>query len=103
MQTLRSFGRIVDSQTFYILFLSVGATYLCRRMDWAVQLPEGLIAIAIIFPLGFAINAAFSRREKALELYASLKASAVMLYVSHRDWLDPIAPELLEDVRAATR
>lgn len=103
MQTLRSFGRIVDSQTLYILLLSVGATYLCRRFDWAVQLPEGLIAIAIIFPLGFAINAAFSRREKVLELYGGLKASAIILYLSHRDWLDPIAPELLEEVRYETR
>lgn len=103
MKTLRSFSRIVDSQTLYVLLLSVAATYFCRRMNWAVQLSEGLIAIAIIFPLGFAINAAFSRREKVLELYASLKASAIMLYLSHRDWLHPIAPELLDKVRNATR
>ena len=103
MKTLRSFGRIVDLQTVYILLLSVTATYTCWRMGWAVQLPEGLIAIAIIFPLGFAINAAFSRREKVLELYASIKAGAIVLYFNHRDWLDPIDPMVLDSVRDITR
>lgn len=103
MKTLRSFARIIDGQTVAVLFLSVLATYVCWRNGWMFQLPEGLIAIAIIFPLGFAINAAFGRREKVLELYASIKASSVILYLSHRDWLDPIEPAVLESVRETTR
>lgn len=103
MKTLRSFGRIVDGQTVVILLLSMLATYTCWRLGWAVQLPEGLIAIAIIFPLGFSINAAYGRREKVLESYASIKASAVILYLSHRDWLDPVEPEVLDSVRGITR
>ena len=43
---------------------------------------------------GFSINAAYGRREKVLESYASIKASAVILYLSHRDWLDPVEPEI---------
>lgn len=102
MRTLQSFGRIVDRQTVTILCLSVLATFLCWRLGWTVQMPEGLIAIAIIFPLGFAINAAFSRRERVLDSYASLKGAAIMLYLSHRDWLDPVVPEVLESARQAT-
>lgn len=102
MKTLHSFARIVDGQTVIILSLSILATYACFRLGWIAQMPEGLIAIAIIFPLGFCINAAFSRREKVLESYASLKGAAVMLYLSHRDWLDPVVPEVLQSARLAT-
>lgn len=103
MRTLRSFRRIIDGQTLVILLLSLAATYACWRLGIQVQLPEGLIAIAIIFPLGFAISAAFTRREKVLELYASIKAAAVILWISHRDWLDPIDPAILQQVREITR
>lgn len=102
MQTLKSFNRIIDRQTFIIMGLSVVTTYVCWRMGWTAQMPEGLIAIAIIFPLGFSINAAFGRREKVLESYASLKGGAIMLYLSHRDWLDPVVPAVLRDAREST-
>jgi hypothetical protein len=102
MKTIKSFQRIVDWQTFAIMGLSLVTTYMCWRMGWTVQMPEGLIAIAIIFPLGFSINAAFGRREKVLESYASLKGAAIMLYLSHRDWLDPVVPSVLRDAREAT-
>jgi hypothetical protein len=103
IKTLRSFARVVDYQTVVVATLAMLATFVCYKMGWAFQLPEGLIAIAIIFPLGFAINAAFSRREKVLESYASLKGAAVMLYFQHRDWLDPVVPEILERSRVLTR
>jgi hypothetical protein len=102
-KTLRSFARIVDYQTVTVASLAMLATFVAYKMGWAMQLPEGLIAIAIIFPLGFAINAAFARREKVLEAYASLKGAAVMLYFQHRDWLDPVVPEVLERSRVLTR
>ncbi|HEY0304480.1 MAG TPA: hypothetical protein VGC44_05890 [Longimicrobiales bacterium] len=103
LRTLRSFARIVDYQTVAVASLAMLATFTAHKMGWAMQLPEGLIAIAIIFPLGFAINAAFSRREKVLEAYASLKGAGVMLYFQHRDWLDPVVPEVLERSRVLTR
>lgn len=103
LRTLRSFARIVDYQTVTVASLSMLATYAAYRLGWAMQLPEGLIAIAVIFPLGFAINAAFNRREKVLEAYASLKGAGVMLYFQHRDWLDPVVPEILERSRVLTR
>lgn len=103
VKTLRSFASIVDYQTLAVASAAMLATFVAFRMGWAMQLPEGLIAIAIIFPLGFAINAAFNRREKVLEAYASLKGAAVMLYFQHRDWLDPVVPEVLERARVLTR
>jgi hypothetical protein len=38
------------------------------------------------FPLVFAIQSAFGRRERALSTIAQFKASAVGLYYMHRDW-----------------
>ena len=103
IRTVRSFARVVDYQTVTVASLAMLATYSAYRLGWGMQLPEGLIAIAIIFPLGFAINAAFNRREKVLEAYASLKGASVMLYFQHRDWLDPVVPEILERSRVLTR
>lgn len=102
MNVVRSFARIVDRQTVAVLVASQVATFACIRAGWAIQLPEGLIAIAIVFPLGFAINAAYSRREKALESYAALKGFAVAAFLAHRDWLVVSRPDLLERVRTET-
>jgi hypothetical protein len=38
------------------------------------------------FPLVFAIQSAFSRRDRGLSQIAQFKASAVALYYHHRDW-----------------
>lgn len=102
MNVVRSFASIVDRQTVAVLVASQVATFACVRAGWAIQLPEGLIAIAIVFPLGFAINAAYSRREKALESYAALKGFAMAAFLAHRDWLVVSRPDLLERVRTHT-
>ncbi|MGH7554910.1 MAG: hypothetical protein ACREMQ_18065 [Longimicrobiales bacterium] len=102
MRAVRSFIRILDRQTLIILLLSQAATYLCFRAGLGVQLPEAFIAIAIVFPLGFSINAAYMRREKALESYATLKALAVSCYYAHRDWLDAEHAHVVNKVGDAT-
>lgn len=100
MSVLRSFLRIVDGQTLLVTGASLLATWLCVRAGYGFDLPDGLIAIAVVFPLGFAINAGFTRREKVLGGYAAFKAHAYALFYAHRDWLG--GGELAGEVRDIT-
>src|SRR5262249_17417531 len=102
VSVLRSFARIVDGHTAAVTIASLLATWICIRAGYAIELPDGLIAIAVVFPLGFAINHAFARRDKALESYASIKASAAALYFAHRDWISTGAHQSLGELRAVT-
>ena len=87
IKMIRSFLTIVDAQTIVISVLTVFATYLCGRFGFYADLPTGLIAIAIVFPIVFTINSAYKRREEALKYFASLKAHAIALFFAHRDWV----------------
>ncbi|MEE9170138.1 MAG: hypothetical protein V3U73_10250, partial [bacterium] len=87
MDVIKNFLKLLDWQTAIVILLSVVATYLCIRFDIVIELPTGLIGIAIVFPIVFSINAAYRRREEALRAFASLKAHAVALFYAHRDWV----------------
>lgn len=88
MQTVKQFIKIVDTHTWLIAGLSMAVVYLCRRLDYLVDLPTTLIGIAVVFPLVFSINSAYKQRENALAAFASLKAHGVALVYAHRDWPD---------------
>eukprot|EP00877_Chromochloris_zofingiensis_P007782 jgi/Chrzof1/3257/Cz12g18040.t1 len=45
-----------------------------------------MVAVGVTFPLTWAITQAFTRRERALQMLAELKASITGLYFHHRDW-----------------
>lgn len=87
MKTLRDFIQVIDYHTLAVVVLALIGTWLCRRFDFAVDLPTNLLGIAVIFPLVFSINSAYKRREDALKAYASFKAHAIAIYLAHRDWL----------------
>jgi predicted membrane chloride channel (bestrophin family) len=87
VKILRDFLRIISLQTFVIIALSLAATAVCIWQEIYIELPTALIAIAIVFPIVFSINAAYRRREEALNHFASLKGNAVSLFYAHRDWL----------------
>ena len=84
---IRNFSKIVSLQTLVIVILSLVATYLCIWHEFYIELPTALIAIAIVFPIVFSINAAYRRREEALNHFADLKGNAIALFYAHRDWL----------------
>jgi len=86
LRRMKKFRRVISPQTFIVIGLAWAATALCLNYGLAVELPTNLIAIAIIFPVVFSINAAYRRREEALASFASLKANAVALYLAQRDW-----------------
>ena len=87
MDVIKNFLKLLDWQTAIVILLSVVATYLCITFDIVIELPTGLIGIAIVFPIVFSINAAYRRREEALRAFASLKAHTVALFYAHRDWV----------------
>ncbi len=87
MHVIKNFLSLLNWQTAIVILLSVVATYFCIMFNIVVELPTGLIGIAIVFPIVFSINAAYRRREEALRAFASLKAHCVALFYAHRDWV----------------
>jgi predicted membrane chloride channel (bestrophin family) len=86
LKTIKHFVSIIDHQTIIVTILSLLTTWLCRRFGFAADMPSGLIGVAIVFPIVFSINAAYRRRESALNLFSDLKGHALGLHYIHRDW-----------------
>ena len=40
--------------------------YFCESLDWAANIPASIFISVLIFPMAFAVNAAYHRREAAL-------------------------------------
>lgn len=86
MKTLRNFAGIIDRQTITIISLTFLLTWVCIQFKWSIIMPFDIVGVAIIFPIVFSINAAYTRREKALEYYAAIKTLCACMYYAHRDW-----------------
>ncbi|MGE0229678.1 MAG: bestrophin family ion channel [Dehalococcoidia bacterium] len=84
--TVRALRPLVDAHMLLVAALAVVGTYLCRELDFIVDLPADLVGIAVIFPVVFSIASAYTRREEALRSFAAIKADAASLYYAHRDW-----------------
>ncbi len=91
MQTIKQFSKIVDYHTWLVTLLALVVVFLCRQLNFLVDLPTTLIGIAVVFPLVFSINSAYKRREDALKAFASLKAHGVALVFAHREWPEDAA------------
>jgi predicted membrane chloride channel (bestrophin family) len=84
---LRNFVHLIDRQVVAVVALSLIATYACWLLRWTADIPTNLIAIALVFPIGFSIQAAYRRREEVLGYWTSFTTQAVGLYYAHRDWV----------------
>ena len=73
---------IINAKTFVITFLAIASTLICRLMDFTADFPLTLVISAVVFPIVFSINAAYTRRETALANYGSLKAHGHAIYLS---------------------
>ena len=87
MKRLRSFVRIVDLHMVVVTCLCILATTAALRLDFTADMPTTLISFAIIFPVVFAINASYKRREQALGFFADVKGHSMALFYAHQDWL----------------
>ena len=67
MQTIKQFVKIVDLHTWVVTGLALIVVFICRRLDFLVDLPTTLIGIAVVFPLVFSINSAYRRAGGCLK------------------------------------
>ena len=110
MRRLLSLTQIVNLKSVLISALAVLSTWVCLRLKITSDFPLTLIATAIVFPLVFSISTAYTRREKALEEFGSIKAHGRALYLASRYWVAPASDQrdaqlksALRDLLAATR
>jgi hypothetical protein len=92
MRFFKDFYYITNFKTFFVTFLSICATYICIKYEIHADLPLALVSIAIIFPVVFAINSAYARREQGLVSLAACKGFMYGFYriaVDHPKDLDP--------------
>lgn len=69
---------------------AVLATFACMKAQWLADYPMALIGTAVIFPIVFAINSAYQRRELALGHYARIKSNLRALYFALTGWNGPL-------------
>lgn len=77
---------IFNLRTIGLCAIAVTATALCIYKGWTGSYPLALAATAVIFPIVFAINSAYQRRELALGHYAAMKAHLRSLYFAMTNW-----------------
>ncbi|MGL1886385.1 MAG: bestrophin family protein [Reichenbachiella sp.] len=99
MKILRSIFLIINYKTFIVTILSLVSTWLCGYYSIAANFPLTLIGIAIVFPVVFSINSAYTRRENALGNLGDFKNHLIAIYHASRDWLDPKQPEFQQEVK----
>lgn len=79
------FVRVFDVHVLAITAMAVAATWLSIRWGVRADLPSELIAVAVVFPIVFSINAAYKRREDALRSLAAVRAFVATFWMAHRD------------------
>jgi len=73
---------IVDHRSLLITLLCIAVTWICLRLGISYNVDLIIFSIAIIFPLVFTIREAFRRRQNAIKLLSTLKASISAFYFS---------------------
>ena len=79
-------------RTFFSLAASQLATWLTLHYHLKVQINLLLFGILLVFPIHFALQAAFKRREKALEYFATFKGSLTAIQYCFQSAAD-LSPE----------
>ncbi len=79
---------IINHKTLIVSVLSVVATYICVRMDIHADISLSMLSMAIVFPIVFAINSAYQRREEALGYLAGIKGHCVSIFLAVKHWGD---------------
>jgi predicted membrane chloride channel (bestrophin family) len=98
MGSLKTVFLIINFKSLWISALAVVSTYLCIKYQIIAEFPLPLVLTAVVFPIVFSIDAAYKRREVALDHYGDIKAHVKALYLAVHDWRDN-PPET--DIRAA--
>jgi predicted membrane chloride channel (bestrophin family) len=86
MKLWKSVRGIFNINTAIVTILAMISTYICIVYELYADFPLTLLGIAVVFPIVFSIGTAYSRREKALNHYSTLKAYGRAIYFASRDW-----------------
>ena len=90
--------QIINTKTLLITLLSVISTFACRIIGFEADLPITFVMSAVVFPIVFSINAAYTRRENALDRYGTLKATGQAIFYLARDWQTQKNASWLNDI-----
>ncbi len=99
MKLLRSLSLIINYNTLIVTFLALFSTLLCEHYGIAANFPLTIVGVAIVFPIVFSINSAYTRRETALSNLGDFMNHATALYHASRDWLRPAQPEFQKQLK----
>ena len=86
LSTLNSFFQNFNFMVLVQMALAAVAVYLSTYFKLEFDVNVNLFVSPIVFPLAFAINADFQRREKVLDDLANFKAAAMTWFFCMRDW-----------------
>lgn len=79
---MKRFLGILNARTFLFLLTSQVAVYITIRYQLRLSMHPLLIGMLLAFPMGFALQAAFKRRDRAIEYLSMYKAGCVAVYQS---------------------
>ena len=87
------------------LLFSIGVvlfTWQCVQQGWTFNVQPTLLLNILLFPLSFAVNAAYQRREAALQHFGTFKACTLNVYLLHRcyQFEDQLPEDFLECSRS---
>jgi hypothetical protein len=86
MKLWKSVRGIFNINTAIVTILAMISTYICIVYELYANFPLTLLGIAVVFSIVFSIGTAYSRREKALSHYSTMKAYGRAIYFASRDW-----------------
>src|SRR5687768_11148341 len=96
---MKSLLMILNFRSIWISALAVLSTWICIRYGLSAEFPLPLILVAVVFPIVFSIDAAYKRREAALDQYGDIKAHVQAMYFAVRDWMEDENPEVLKEAK----
>lgn len=103
MKIQKSIRLILTFNTIIVAILSITATFICIYYEIYADFPLTLIGIAVVFPIVFSIGTAYSRREKSLTYYGTLKAFGRAIYFASRDWIPNSEQRYQENLKGILR
>jgi len=90
MTNLKAFFKnlfsIFNIRSLILCLAAVICTHISIVKGWRADYPMVLIGTAVIFPIVFSLNGAYTRREEALKHYAEIKANLRSLYLALTKW-----------------
>lgn len=81
----------INVRTFLALFISQAAAFLTIQYQIKFHLDLLLFGLCVVFPLHFSMQAAFKRRDRALEYFSLFKAGSMAMHYSFQVSEDLVA------------